>query len=124
MKGRTTPRQVADVLDPGAEVSAAPAVVTATALDALLWSATDPPLRSVEVVPDRDEAGPADLMRKVSLPVTVTRTGRPGILRPGTRRPVDAQRPRTVTPPVGASRLGGFDFIGHGDSGSGREERG
>jgi hypothetical protein len=84
MTGRATPRRVlADVLDLGAEASAALAIVTATALGALLRSTTDPPLRFVEVVPDHgwsppdcDEADPGKLMMKVPTPVIITRTGK------------------------------------------------
>lgn len=69
MTGRATPRRVlADVLDLGAEASAALAIVTGTALGALLRSTTDPPLRVVEVFPDHgwsprdyDKTGPRNV---------------------------------------------------------------
>jgi hypothetical protein len=101
MTGRTTLRRVsAAVLDLGAEASAALAIVTATTLGTLLRSATDPPLRAVEVLPDHgwsptdcDEAGPGKSMIKVPTPVIVTRTGRTRKRQPpGTGRSFDAKR--------------------------------
>ena len=120
MTGRATPRRVlADVLDLGAEASAALAIVTATALGALLRSPTDPPLRFVEVFPDHgwsprdcDKTGPETLMMKVPTPVTITRTGRARNRRPTARVGLSTPQGRGLTPPEGASRLSGFGFVG------------